>query len=98
MRLDKSSCNSSLEGKIAFPFAPAYATTSSAYLLSSIFSSSQQAVNVSNVLLLPIPFNTFDTVHTIVDESKPPDKQLPTGTSLLRRIFTESKNKFLKCS
>ncbi len=72
-------------------------TTSSANGRSSKPSSSKYAVNVRCRSPIGLAFSIsvssrWSTVHAIADESTPPERQVPIGTSLRSRSRTESRN------
>src|SRR5215468_2883923 len=81
-------------GKVECPSAERAETTTEMYSRSSSSCSSKQAENVWNSELGV----TFLAWQTMAEESIPPLKLNPTGTSLRRRNFTESSNSVRNCS
>src|SRR5215831_20133929 len=81
-------------GKVQWFLAARAETTAEMYSRSSSSSSSKQAENVWNA----DPGATLLAWQTIAEESTPPLKLKPTGTSLRRRSFTESSKMLRNCS
>src|SRR5215468_404834 len=81
-------------GKVECPSAERAETTTEMYSRSSSSCSSKQAENVWNSELGV----TFLAWQTMAEESTPPLKLKPTGTSLRRRNFTESSKTLRNCS